>query len=267
MRRLLFLILLVTLSCLQIYGQLGCATFPEGLSKDLELLSAYPYGAVGTEEDNLLPENLDPDSLVGVIVSKVKPCLQSMKTEVFMRNRFPEIPVINGDEKTSFYILDYSYNSGGSAGIIPKPLIVKKEKDSLNVFDLTHTECAFSEFYKLKENTYICIGYSQGGSFCWLANIYVIDFGGTTEKYVPAFGNSSHFSICNSDVSYNETDRLLRIETESIPYPAGKDCKDYFREESAGYFSVECEEYECEAFSAILTARYNGTEFVKPTSP
>lgn len=247
------------------------------LEQDLALLEAYPYTFenIDTESlglDSIVKsynlDNFDPDSLVQVITHKVIGYLKNTKSDEIDWSTFPRVTEIE-DKTGTLHVLNFAYSSGGTAGMIPNPIIIRERADSLQIFDMTDTGCDYFQFYHLYGDTFLCAGYSPGWSLVYVLEVAVIDFSGDTARFEPAFGADfpTHYQAYNAYLVYNPLARLLTIDIQNDP-PGyeNSDCQSYFQKEIAGCFDVECfnDTTYTFAITATLKTRFDGKKFVKP---
>lgn len=225
----------------------------------LEVLSMYPYQSIESEEE-LDFACYDPDSLVSVIKDGILELFRLDAPSVHQ-----EYCSITSND-SNICVIDINYRSGGTMGSIPAPIVIKKENGRLRIFDLTETECSFQEFYRLKDQTYLCIGYwPKPASWCVNQVICVIDFSQSEAVIKPIFNGERYFALCNTEFSFDTVNKILEIEVEAIP-TFGSDCEKYFHT-IKGIAEIECESYKGESETEVITVsikfRFNGDQLVK----
>lgn len=254
----LLILNLVCLFVLPCFGQSEYSKFKNKLNAKLELLSSFPHDVY---EKTI---SFDPDSLTYSIAEDLTDFLRSDIKREFNVEDFPLMETPNLEEDSAFKVFVFGYHSGGSAGWIPHCILVRNDSISNDVYNLSYIEGYFCEFYKLEDETYLCMGYALGSGGCENNIVYAIDFSGVREKAVSVFGDKPFFYICNSDIEFDNKEQTLTINAYDLFLKNEEDCKSYLENLDFYYFSIDCYNYNDEEYAAILKSRYNGERFVKP---
>lgn|GEM_PF-2685835 len=267
------LIASICLACafsVQVFAQNNYEAFKKELDAKLELLSLFPHKIY--EEEYSEVGEFDPDSLSMVIAGELAAYIQNNGFQNIDIEDMPQIDYYISENDSTFRVYTVGYDSGGSARWIPHPVIVKQDGEKLKVFDLSYIECNFYDFYKLKDEVYLCIGYIPGWGACINQAIYAIDFGGEKAEFVPVFNGKEDLSICNSDIYYDRSHGILTIDVNHLSLNnENENCQTFFDRYYDGFssFSPECYTvsfHSQEEMAVVLTSVFDGEKFVKPES-
>ncbi len=267
------LIAVICLACafsMQAFVQDNYEAFKKELTSKLGLLSAYTNMFDGDEYSDI--EELDPDSLSMVIAGELAAYIENNGFRDIDIEDMPQIDYYISENDSTFRVYTVGYNSRGSAGWIPSPIIIKQEGSKQKLFDLSYLMCSFSHFYRLRDEVYLCVGYAPGWGTCRNNGICVIDFGKEDAELVPAFDGETYFSLCNSDIYFDHSHGILTIDIHYFaPYNDDENCQTFFDTYYEGLpsFSLECyteSDHTQEDMAVVLTSVFDGEKFVKPGS-
>lgn len=223
------------------------------------VLRSYPYQLEDINE-NWNIDTFDPDSLVRIIKDDVIEMLKLGGIDAL--NTDDEYDLVFTTPDSAFSVVDISYHSGGTAGIISHSIIIKHEKSGIRIFDLTHIESSIFEFHQLQDDIYLCLAsISKESAWCYNQAVFVVNFK-EEAKLLSAFNENWYYAICNADITFDEDTKILSITTEeTLNY--GKGCDEFFKMVK-DVFAIEACESDDNRLSASIKTRFDGEKFVKP---
>lgn len=256
-----YLLITITLlfSTTNIFAQSSYTASKESINQKLALLSTFYQILTSYDEED--DSYFDPDSLSVVIAEDLVTLLELEGWKNFDPKDFPEL---EHTYNAPFHVLSFGYHCGGSAGWIPTTIIIKQKGYSYEYFSMAGTECGFYDFYQLKDEVYLCLAYAPGSGACRNSGFYAIDFGVKGGKFTPVFGDKTGFFICNSDIYFDDDEKLLTIDVGYAFVCDGCDCKTYFAENGCDFFLVECDSEQNDRGTITLTTVFDGDKFVRP---
>lgn len=260
MKRLLTCFIFTYLISSLSYGQSSYEIFKDSVNQKLKRLSSYnPHSP---DENDII--DFDPDSLLSVAAEDITRYLKSEESIHFKIEDFSFIEHrITNDNQ--FETLVLGYHCGGSAGEIPRSIIVNHTKDKPRIYNI-ETETSFYEYHQLKDELYLCIGSSPGSGICRNYSAYAIDFSKAMPQFEPVFNGEHFFYLCNSDITFDDNEKELLIYIDFLPYKAEDETYEaYLNEQNYTYFSVEYDSEEDEQNpTVIFKSKFDGEKFIKP---
>lgn len=234
--------------------------FKTDINKRLTILSNFAQ----TFYENDM-ESFDPDSLSNAIAEDVAEYLRSGGLKYFNAQDFPLMEHVEKNNGSPFEVLIIGYHCGGTAGWIPHSIIIKHTNHKSLIYDIK-AETYFYEFHRLKDEIYLCIGGAPGSGICRGYAVYSIDFGNEGSKFEPVFNGEHAFFLCNSDITFDEEDKMMTVYIDYLPYKDDDTSYEtYLNENGYTYFSVEEDTEEGEQnFEIIFRSKFDGKRFVKP---
>lgn len=239
------------------YSQSNYDAFRKKTNDKLELLSNFSMLYFENEENVF-----DPDSLSEEIVRDV---VSYLKQEGLKGFNVPDFPLIERveSEDGKFEVLVIGYHCGGTAGWIPHSIVIKHDEENSFVYSIDG-EMYLYDFSCLKDNTYLCFGTVPGsGIVCRGAIAVTINFGKDSYDFVPVFDRKAFFTMCNSELSYNDNEKFLTVEYE--PYRVEDfSFDDFLKERGYEFLSIEPKSENTDGSYAVFKSRFDGEKFIKP---
>lgn len=205
------------------------------IDQQLEYLDHYNY------QEN----NMDPDSLSELLMKNLESYINRVGLDNFKEQYISLIDSVASTGKSSFLVATVGYNSGGSAGIIPRSIIIKQDKNLFKCYNMSNFEASFYEFHQLKDNIYLSFATIPGWGACMNTGIYIFDFDDLSKSEV--------FSICNADLTYDPKNKLLSMEVQDVNSLNQND----FKEGTKIFIDKDND-------TAIITTQFDGNKFVAP---
>lgn len=259
MKKLKLIAILIMTCCLGSYSQVNYETFKDNTNKKLEKLINFPSTLYNPET-----ESFDPDSLSITIVEDITKYLQNAGFSHFNIKDFPLIDHVPLSDDNPFEVFVIGYHCGGTAGWIPRSIIVKHTKNKPLIYPMD-IECFFYEFHQLKDELYLCIGGVPGSGICRGYSIYAIDFNKNQAEFKPVFGKNDSFQICNSDITFEAEQKMLVIDVEYLPYQSeDSNYENNLLNDGYTCFSVQYNSENLKIEDLTLKSKFDGEKFVKP---
>lgn len=250
---------LVFFLCLLSYCTVSARDTSDQLKKEinnqLDLLTTYPYDLSGNGT------SFDPDSLNKIIADNLVRYITEIGFGNFDAKAFTNIELNLLSEKLPFFVLSFYYESGGSAGVIPTSIIIKKDGDSYKYYNMSEYEASFYQIYHLKDDFYLCFSTMPGSGACFNQGIFAFRFD-DVKTPIPLFNCSSYITICNSELLFDEGLKRLSIENYegaygTLNFEKKNDIQIF---ESNDWINTDGE------FNGALTTQYKDNMFVQPNN-